>query len=40
MTEPAKDEAELLNRVVLATCECQPGGCYLKDGAMLWEAKP
>jgi hypothetical protein len=35
MSEPAKDEAELLNQVVLTTCECQPGGCYLKDGAML-----
>jgi hypothetical protein len=35
MSEPAKDEAALLNQVVLATCECQPGGCYMRDGAML-----
>jgi hypothetical protein len=35
MSEPAKNEAELLDQVVLATCECQPGGCYLKDGAIL-----
>jgi hypothetical protein len=35
MTEPAKNEAELLEQVVLTTCECQPGGCYLKDGSML-----
>jgi hypothetical protein len=35
MSEPAKDEAELLERVVLATCECHPGECYVKMGQML-----
>jgi hypothetical protein len=35
MSEPAKDEAELLERVVLTTCECQPGECYVKMGQML-----
>jgi hypothetical protein len=33
--EPAKDETKLLDQVALATCECQPGGCYLRDGAIL-----
>jgi hypothetical protein len=35
MTEPAKDEAELLDQVVVATCECHPGECYVKMGQML-----
>jgi hypothetical protein len=32
MSEPAKDEAELLTQVAHATCECQPEGCYLLEG--------
>jgi hypothetical protein len=32
MSEPAKDEAELLTQVARATCECQPGGCFVRDG--------
>ena len=35
MSKPAKDEAELLEQVVLTTCECQPGECYVKMGQML-----
>jgi hypothetical protein len=35
MSKPAKDKAELLEQVVLATCECQPGECYVKMGQML-----
>jgi len=35
MSEPAKDEAELLDQVVVATCECHPGECYVKMGQML-----
>jgi hypothetical protein len=35
MSEPAKDEAELLEQVVLTTCECHPGECYVKMGQML-----
>jgi hypothetical protein len=35
MSEPAKDEAALLEQVVLATCECHPGECYVKMGQML-----
>jgi hypothetical protein len=32
MTEPAKDEAELVERVAVATCECG-GNCFVMDGA-------
>jgi hypothetical protein len=35
MSKPAKDEAELLEQVVLTTCECHPGECYVKMGQML-----
>jgi hypothetical protein len=35
MSEPAKDEAELMERVVVTTCECHPGECYVKMGEML-----
>jgi hypothetical protein len=35
VSEPAKDEAALLEQVVLATCECHPGECYVKMGQML-----
>ena len=38
MSEPAKDEAELLDRVASARCECQPGGCYVLDGGMYCHA--
>jgi hypothetical protein len=33
MSEPAKDEAELITQAARATCECQPKGCYVLDGA-------
>lgn len=32
MSEPAKDEAELINLVAVATCLCG-GKCYVFDGA-------
>jgi hypothetical protein len=35
MIKPAKDETELLEQVVLTTCECHPGECYVKMGQML-----
>jgi hypothetical protein len=35
MSRPAKNVAELLEQVVLTTCECHPGECYVKMGQML-----